>query len=387
MTKSDSIEPEEFSVIKFFRYFSEYIETLGDAPLGKDALTINKDVYEQLGGDEIDEELPFAHVAFDFPTSNNDLMFTLDLYASGAAMGIGSFEYTFCHYEHIGKDEQQVAARMVDILKALCNEQLALLCTYTEDDENLQAIEVLYRKPGAAKYDAIATYPMFESKRKLKGRELKTERFANFGSSGEVSVQTDAFLYFIPESPSSHTYDRKQISGLHVPLSREVWERKIDDYYDKKSDELVARFDGWANKENLTFMEQVVKYGRWRHVELASWSLVLLAYEYVVGWRLWDLPLQYVALAGITLGLVVYRNKVSYGRYLSTSVLFAYGLALLAAFMFVTLPEKSLWWWIVGVCWTFSVVECIGLDIRGLMQMLRPRAKRGRARSKRSSRE
>lgn len=364
-------ESKTFSAIKFFRYFSESIKDINVAPMDQDTLVINKDIYEELGSDEVDEELPFAHLAFDFPTSNNDLIFVVDLYQSGVAMSVGSFEYVFCEYELLGKNEEAAAERVIAIAKALSNGQLSLLCTYTEDDEKLQAIEVLYRKPDAQKYDTIATFPMFESKRKLRNRELKTEHFGNKSVIDEVAVHLDTFISFLPQPPGVQTYNRKQIKGLHLPLSRDAWEKKINQYYEKRSERILSRFDKGSGNSKLSFLELVVKYGKWRHLELSAWSIALLLFEYVISWRLTEAPVSLFLFASAVIMLAVLRDKVSYRRYLASTVLFSYAIATFAAVSFLNVGTKEMLWWILGVCWMFSVAEVLGLDLRAVARSIR----------------
>lgn len=235
-------DEKQFSVIQFFRYVSEGVEKINVPPITSANLVINKDAYEELGGEFDEGEMPFGHIGRDFPESNTDLVFIVDFYATGMAVCVGSFEYTFCHYEHLGDDEKVVARKVVDMLVALANGQVSLLCTYTEDDEKLQAIEVLYRKPEVQKYAAVATYPMFDSKRKLRNRELKTEHFANGSDITEIQLDDELLFYFLPQPFGSKKHNRKQITGLHKPLTREVWEKKVDDYYEKKSHEVLSKF-------------------------------------------------------------------------------------------------------------------------------------------------
>lgn len=381
--ESNEEDDKQFSAIAFFRHVSELIAKINVAPVDRKTLVINKDAYQELGGEFAESDLPFAHIGWEFPTSNTDLVFIVDFYATGVGVCVGSFEYTFCHYEHLGDDEEAVARKIVDMIVTLANGQVSLLCTYTEDEEKLQAIEILYKRPGAQKYNALATYAMFDSRRKLKGRELMTEHFANSGDIADVPLDKEILLCFLPDIEGSRNYSRKQIVGLHQPLTRAAWEKKVDDYYEKKANAIVAKVDKWANKDNekLTFMEQIVKYGRYRHVEIIWWSLALLLFEYVYAWQLGDIPLYYGGLIFVAVALGVMTRKVEYARYLGVAVPFAYLLAGLAAFMFLGVADKGVWWWVFAICWLFSACEVIGLDIRALWK-LRPRSEHSKTRMK-----
>ncbi len=364
-------DDSHFSVITFFRYVREKIEAINTPPLNGVSLQINSDAYRELGGEFDESDQPFAHIALEFPTSNNDLIFATDFYPNGIGVSIGSFDYTFCHYEHLGDDEKQVAARVVDMLTTLANGQLGVLITYTEDDDKIQALEVLYKKPKKTKYDAIRTYPVFESARKLKNRELRADYSMNKADIDEVKLDVDMFLNFLPQPPGLDKYSRTQIQGRHAPLSRAEWESRVDEYYEEKTDEFISKVDAWAKKDNLSFMQRIVKYGKWRHLEILWWSVVLLLFTHLVNWDFSNISPYIVGFILVSAFVTLLRNKVRYNIYLLLIQPVAYIASIVVAAMFLGVGDKTTWWWIVAVCWTFSALEVIALDIHAFIKELR----------------
>lgn len=368
-------DDSHFSVIKFFRYVTEKIEAINTPPLSSVSLQINSDAYRELGGEFDESDQPFAHIALEFPTSNNDLIFATDFYPNGIGVSVGSFDYTFCHYEHLGDDEKQVAARVVDMLTTLANGQLGVLITYTEDDDKIQALEVLYKKPKKAKYDAIRTYPVFESARKLKNRELRADYSMNKADIDEAKLDVDMFLNFLPQPPGSDKYSRSQIQGLHAPLSRAEWESRVDEHYEEKTDEFISKVDAWAKKDDLSFKQQIIKYSKWRHLEILWWSAVLVLFTHIVSWNFSAVSPYAIGFVLVIALVTLFRNMVRYNVYLLLIQPVAYIASIVVAAMFLGTDDKNIWWWIVAVCWVFSALEVIVFDMHMFIKELRPEKK------------
>lgn len=362
--------PPELSIIKLFNYVKKAIEKLDTPPLTKHALEINTDAYAEIG-DGTSEGVVFARIGVDFPKKYTDLPFSMIFSEEGVALAVGGMDYVFSEYEEIGDDEKQIATKIVNILIGLANGQLAVLNTITQDDEKTQAWEILYRQPGKQLYDAQATYAVFDSERKLKNKELITQKFANTADIKEVDVDIEAYKQFTFETNWLNKFNRQQIAGLHVPLTRKDWEASVDTYYDKKADDIVKKVDAWATKDKRSVWQQTIDAAQWRHIELTWWAVALLAYKSLSEWSLAHVHPGLIVFIILLLAATLFRNNELFLKFYTYIRFIAYGIFAGAGFVYVGYSDNSFWWVALGVVALVSLAENIGFDIHMVYKKLR----------------
>ena len=353
---------KELSIIKLFGYVQKAIEKIDTYPLAKENLDVNSDSYADLGSDS-DEDLMFAHIGVDYTKRHTDLAFGMIFSKSVVGLSVGGHEYVFVHYDRIGRDEKDIAEKLTSILIGLANGQLAILCTVIQDNEKIQAWEILYRKTDNQFYDALSTYAMFDSARKLKNRELTTRKFANTANIRDIDVDIDTFRLFMFETTWLNKFNRKQINGLHIPLTRENWERSVDKYYDEKADAFIEKVDVWAEKDKKGFRQQVLDAAKWRHIELMWWSLALLMYKTLTEWSLERIEAGFVAFGVFVVVATVYRRRMTSYRHSLYIRLSAYVGFALSAFIFASYFDGSFWWYVLGALGLLALIENISFDI------------------------
>ena len=358
-------EEIDISVIKLFGFVQKYVEKVNVSPLTSEKLEINVDAYGELGSEQDpDESVVFARIGLEFPKSYSDLPFIMMFDAEGVALSVGALDFVYSHYGHLGDSERDIARKLVNILIGLANGQLAVLNTITQDDEKVQAWEMLYRKPKESLYDAIVTYAAFDSARKLKDREMTTQKFANNADIPDVAVDIDIYKHFTYETEWLNKFNRTQIAGLHVPLTRDDWEKNVDTYYDEKSDAFIEKVDKWGKGDDRTLWQQVTDAAKWRHLELMWWSLALLIYVPVREWSLAALSPSAVVFGIFVIAATIFRRTPKFYRYYPHIRPLAYLGFILATVVFAGQYDGSVWWFSLGVVAVLSLVENIFFDIR-----------------------
>lgn len=215
-------EPGTFSTIRFFRALSDRVAACNTYPLNSDNLIIDHDEYAQIG--EHDESAaPFAYLGIDHPRSRQDLLFGIEFFDTGYEISIDRQVPLFYHYYHLADDEKMAADIVFAILAALANGQVGVLCSQTDDDERVQAVEVLYRPKGRQQYQALRTYPMFSSKRQLRDREWSTFMMRGDAAIDEVQVNRAVLASWTIDGSGSDI-TRGVIRDLAAPLTRVEWE-------------------------------------------------------------------------------------------------------------------------------------------------------------------
>jgi hypothetical protein len=364
---------DEISAIKVFAYIKHAIESIDTPPLTSKDLEINSDAYEELGNGNTDGTA-FARIGILFPKKNSGVQFDMAFTEEGVVLGVGGADYIFSHYAHLGENEKEVADKLVTILIGLSNGQLAILSTVTQYDEKLQAWEILYREPGKHLYDAIATYAIFDSARKLKNKQLITQKFSNAANIDDVSIDIEAYRLFLHSTDWQYKFNRKQINGLHLPLTREDWEKSVEKYYDDKADEMTKKVDAWANKDPRSLWEQILHAVKWRHIELMWWSLALIVYRPITEGSVESLPLGFYIFGAYVVAATIYRNNSIFNKYFSSVRLSAYAGYVLASIIYLSYGDGSTWWIALGAASFITFLENIFFDIHSLYMRRRLRS-------------
>ncbi len=332
---------EALSVIRIFDQIRSKISKINTLPLVPGSIKINSDEFRKIGNDEVETGIPFARISIDFPESNKDFTFCLDFFNTGLVLTILNFESLWCGYSELGKSDEKVATLITNILICLANGQLALLVTLTEDDDRLQAFELLYRKPGRKIYDAISTANAFQSERKLKDREYKTDVYVNGADIEAVSLDINNAQPLLMADLNFELMSkigRKNIVGLHEPLTLEIFNANVDQYSQKVGEEVAGRvgqkFDVFDKKlegierkmgvSTMSLSQQIVHFAKWRHIELMFWSLLLLLCGYIARWDFSGLNPSIFLLTVVLVPIFVSRNSFSYPRILYVLAPFAY---------------------------------------------------------------
>lgn len=363
ITEPDTrLEEAEISAIKLFKHIKKNIRKINTPPLTEELLEINIDAYRELGNGNA-EGVIFSHIGVPFPKRYTDLPFDMAFAEDGVALAIGNGDFIFSHYAHIGGSEEDIADKLTSILVGLANGQLAMLTSITQDNEKVQAWEILYRKPGRKLYDALATYAAFDSARKLKNRQMTTEKFANTADIEDVAIDVDTYKVFTFETSWLNQFNRKRIAGLHTPLTREDWEKSVDSYYDQKTDEITNKVDAWANKDSGSLWGQILNTVKWRHLELMWWSTALLLYKPISGWSVEYLHPGFFVFIIFVIVATICRNNDTFRKYFPSIRLAAYIGFILASFIYLSYHDGSLWWVILGLVSVLTFVENIFFDI------------------------
>lgn len=354
----------ELSTITLFEDIRTAIEKIDTYPLTRDTLEINQDSYAELGDDIPGEGIIFARIGMDFPKKDSDLPFMMLFGSHGAALAFGAQEFVFCHYELLGDTEQHIARNLVAILVALANGQITLLNSMTQDNEKVQAWELLYRAPDRQLYDALATNIMFDSARKLKNREMVTEKFANSAAIRARKVDVGTLKLFIADTDARTKIDRTQIPGLHIPLTRDNWEKSVNKYYEDMADAVVEKVDRWVKKDDRSMWQQIVDAAKWRHLELLWWWLALMLYAPISQWSLEALDPIVTVFGALVILATIFRNTsiVILGIHWLKPLLYI-GF-ILSLFLHFLEPASSIWWWVIGIFSVMSLIENFFFDIR-----------------------
>lgn len=372
------------SVIRIFEQVRTNIAAIDVFPLTPDAIKVNKDELEALGDDEVESGYAFARVATDFPESNSALTFAVDFLNTGIVFTIMNLEPLWRDYSELGTTDTQVSQLIIDTLICLANGQLAMLVTLTEDDDRLQAFELLYRHPGRTRYDAICTAANFQSARKLKGREYKTDVFINKAKIDPVSLnvaKTQFLLMSDSQFAMMRSIGRKNISGLHEPLTREIFNKNVDAYAEKVGQKVAdtmeykvdQAFDVVEKKigvQGKSFWEQAVHFAKWRHIELMFWSLSLLLCPYLINANTNVYP-GVILLAGALVALFVFRKKYPYPQILYVLAPVAYVLFVVGLWLFVGGMTSHWLAWVIGIGAFVALIENIFFDARAVMSKIR----------------
>lgn len=364
-THSDNTDTIELSTIKIFNFVKKQIEKINTPPLTLDLLEVNEDAYSELGGDDdTSENSIFARIGFDFPKSYHDLPFMLVFDREGAALSVGALDFVYAHYEHLGENERVVASKLVAILTGLANGQLAVLNTLTQDNEKVQAWEMLYRKPKESYYDAITTYATFDSARKLKGREITTQKFANAADIAETVIDMEIYRHFTYETNWLNQFNRTHIASLHIPLTRDDWEKSIDRHYNEKTEGFLKNVDRWEDKVDHSLWERVLNAVKWRHLELMWWTFALLLFEPI---RLWSLDAFHpviISFGVFVIAATIYRRNPTFYRYYPWVRPIAYVSFILSSVLFISHYDASIWWFVLALIAALSLLENIFFDVR-----------------------
>lgn len=387
MTKKAAVDSEteatDISAIKLFRHIQTLIGKINTPPLTQEALEINEDAYAELGSEnDSGNSLIFARIGVEFPKRYTDLSFVMLFGDDGAALAVGGQEFIFSHYTHLGSDEKDIARKLINVLVGLANGQLAMLTTMTQDNEKIQAWEILYRKPGSQLYDALATYAMFDSARKLKNRELVTQKFANTADINDVDVDIATYKQFMFETNWLNKFNRQQIAGLHIPLTRADWEKSVDKYYDDRADEFVKKVDQWANPGQRTVWQQVIDAAKWRHLELLWWSLALILYRPITEWSLEHFHPAAISFGAFVLAATIYRRNPTFYKYYPFIRPLAYVSFVLSAIIYASVYDGSGWWITLGIVALVSLAENIFFDVHAIYTSRFKRKSSGKTRKK-----
>ena len=355
------------SVIHIFEQIRSNVAEINTSPLTPEAIKINRDEFAKLGNDEIETGVPFARIAIDFPESNSEFTFCIDFFSTGVVLSILGLEPSWCEYSALGDSNHQVAQVITNVLKCLASGQLALLATSTEDDERLQAFELLYRKPGSRKYDAICTATMFESKRKLKGREYTTDLFINRADIAEVPLDiahAQCLLLFDADPDLMQKIGRKHITDLHVPLTRELFDENIDRYANAQGAKALEAYDHVFGTSGMSFGELVFHFAKWRHIELMYWALALLLCPYLAAWNATGVHFAVPLLAVVVTVIFLVRNKLPYPKILFLLAPVGYLVFFVSAFIFVDNFINHWLSWVIGAGAIVSLGENVYVDVR-----------------------
>ena len=370
------------SVIRIFEQVRKTITEIDTPPLTRDTIKVNSDEYAKLGDDEA--EYPFARIAIDFPSGNNDFTFCMDFLSTGVALTILNLEWTWHQYEELGESNQQIARVITDVLVCLANGQIAMLVTLTEDDDRMQAFELLYRRPNRRNYDAICTGTMFQSARKLKNREYKTDLYANKSAIKQVDLNVGSaqqLLILDDDLEMMRSVGRKNIGGLHQPLTYELFTEAVCEYSEKAGQQAADKleknvdkaFDAAEKKMGIhgkTFWEQVALAARWRHFELMLEAALLFVWTCVI---LGDSTGIWVGLVILCVVLVawLFRHRYPYPQVLYVLAPLAYGLFIFSTLWFSTHLVNHWFAWALAVIMVVSLAECLFFDVRSVVHRLR----------------
>ena len=365
MSKSN----KPLSVIRIFEQIQSNIAEINTPPLSRDSIKINRDELKKLGDDEIETGLPFARISIDFPESNNEFTFCMDFLNTGVVLAVLDLEPLWRDYSELGDTNQQVSNLITDILVCLSSGQLAMLVTSTEDDDRLQALELLYRKPGRQKYDAICTATAFQPKRKLKGREYKTNIFVNNADIKRVSLDiASAQLLLMPDFNFElmSKIGRTNIAGLHEPLTLEIFNKNVDAYTQKAGERAEKEIGEKFGVDGMSFSEQMAHFARWRHIELMFWSLLLVLSPYIIQWNASDIHLGVPISAVLSALLFVFRKKYPYPQILFVLAPIAYIVFICSAATYYNNFVVHWISWVIGIGAFISLAENIYFDIRAV---------------------
>ncbi|HEU5121321.1 MAG TPA: hypothetical protein VFT59_00605 [Candidatus Saccharimonadales bacterium] len=359
-----------FSVIRFFDHFKKLLEAIDTPPLSLSNLAVQKDALAQIA-DEDREDFSFAHLGIDFPTSFHTLLFSLDLFRGGVGITIDNQGMGLCDYTLIADSEAEAAQKVVNVLQALSNGQIAYLFTYSEGgEEPVQAVEVLYKQPGDTVYAIRSAYPAFDTR--LKNGEYNTILRKNDAPLEEVAFDLGLLSTALPIDDPMNIRDL--FEGPHVPFTYALWQQTVKANYDKKGDELADRIktkaDAWIekldksterreeSKTTLPLSQSVKLSGRFRHAELrlealamAIITIVAMSNPYTIG-----------LLLGAIVTLIIAPWRRLWQPWHWTQVALSYGIFTVAAVLFVIIPAKDVFWWIVAILSTVSLIETIAWD-------------------------
>lgn len=357
----------DIAPIRIFHAVHDKIKKIDTHPLCIDSLEINQDAYAELSGSE-PEGRPFARFDYSFPRSDKDLSFTMDFADNGIALGGAMHDMVFCPYEHLGDTSRQVAERVMEILTALANGQIALLLTTSEDGEETQAVEVLYRRKNAKCYTPLLTAPFFDQKRKYTPDQLTTTLLANSADIPEVNVHLPTYRLLLAESDSKqYNYNRKALHDLNIPLDSATWEASIDAHYKEWGEGVEERIDEWfGTDKTLGTKEQLIQdYKRsqiYRHISLL-WVTTFgasILYNYFLDWGRG--PAYIILALAILVLLVWFRKKlipmfiwpIGIVSYFTAGLVFYHAIA--------SQPDRDAFWWIVIIVLGVEILETLAGD-------------------------
>lgn len=369
----------QVSPIHIFKSVQEYIEKINTAPLTPSIVKINKDQANELGNEE-GLGFPFANIDVGFPESDDQLLFSLEFSEEGVGIGFSGGEGTWVAYESVGKTNEEVSTTLIHLITAFSNGQLKVLLTCLEENEFIQAIEILYRAPGRATYDAVATFEMFLPTRKLKNHTLITSLFANKSDIQDVEMSVSKIQkLLIPDADPSimNAIGRKRLLDLSEPLTPELLKLKIDRYaekigkrasvkIDKKFDEMEASMGIYG----MTLWEQCVHFARWRHIELMIWGFAMLSAHY---WITWTIPQAnpVILLIGVALlPLFLFRKRYPYPQVLYVLAPIGYVLFTIGAMVFLQYFTSHWLTWIIAVFAVMSIGENVFFDLYFIRQKI-----------------
>lgn len=351
------------AALSVFTNVQEFIALTNVSPLLSSSVKVNKDQVNELG-DAVDQEFPFASIDTGFAESNDGLLFALYFYETGVSVGYSGGENSWIDYGELGSTSKNVSAQLIKLLTIFANGQLKVLLTCLDDEEHIQAIEVIYRKPGSRTYDAIGTTEHFLPKRKLKNGVLTTSLFANTARIDEVTIDvTKTLKLLFPETDGEvmNAIGRKNILDLNEPLTPESLEERIDAYAEEVGARAYEKVEASVNEAfspldiaGMSMWEQFIYFARWRHIELIFWSFALLAAPSVAAWALADIHPAALLIGALVIPLYVFRGRYPYPKTLYLLAPVAYAAFVVSSIVFL---HDFIVHWVTIVVAFFAVVS------------------------------
>jgi len=366
--QSDSIQG--FSTIRFFSRLKKEITKATEFPLREQDIVINKDAYAALGDEDSSSQKPFAVIALDHFRSDNDLRFSFEFFEESVGVSIPDFLDPFLvPYDEIDDDEGMAALKLANVIVALANGQLSFLLTLTEEDDKVQATEILYRAPSTQKYEVLYAIPFFvNAPKKLRlPMSLTTKHHVNKTDAPEVKVSKSLARLILTGENEQPFSPRKFIKDLSSPLTREVWETALDKYADEAAERSMKKFDIWtgydyegANKR--TYKENYILFSRMRHTSLLVVGVVVM---FLLGLMLgWSQAIVTVMIVSVLTGSILasVKSKLPGKTAQIAKALLGYA-AIGYVFYLLLAMDKSIFAWILLGFVTIEIIEALVLDV------------------------
>lgn len=367
----------QLSALHIFRAVQSFIASVDTSPLLAAHLRFNQEQYNQ-SDDDVAVEFPFARLDTGFPESNTSLGFMIDFYSKGIDIAVlGNGEPVRLLYDDIASDNEAVASALIALLTVLGNGQVKLLLTCTDDDdERLQAVEVLYRPAGKRSYDAIISQDFFMKPRQLRDHSLKTTVITNSVDLADVPLATELLQRCLVDDVNTELMamiGRKRLVDLNVPLTPEVLKQGIDAYAEEMGERAGQKVEAFlggkksAGAQPMSFWEEVTANSATRHIDLLWGGFLMLAAPY---WIRWDEDFSTAALAigGVMIILYFVRKKLPQRVLLYGIGPLGYGVFILSAVEFISSFTNHWVWWAVAIAAVLIGAATAVVDVRLLWQ-------------------
>lgn len=363
-------DAQQFSVINFYRAFQLQIDQIDTFPISSDNLIVHQDLVKMLGDDEVEFTYPFASIAMDRPRSFGDLLFTLEFYASSFVISVDQQPPLEIPYTAFHLSEKELASALVDVLVGLANGQILVLTTILNEEEP-QAVEVIYRQKGAKLYSVLRTFAFFTKDSKATDANYSTEIHRNNFDVHEIKVNVTFLEQLILSSMESNASNRKPFADLDSPLTRKIFSSNSDKSVEIWSQNTTAEwFPGYGKKKSTA--EKVIAYTYYRYIEVIA----------VVGFAITLLTLDartvtvnillLIGILVLTIIASIYLRRA--GRAMWMFGVAGYLSALGYIGFFLNITPGSVGQWIVAILVFEPIIEMVVADFYNLVKRKKPKS-------------